>query len=244
MTSLAIVTITRNDHEGLKQTLASAGVLREQFGVKHIVVDGSDPGIVEQNRNVAHGSGITYVVQTGRGISEAFNQGIALVDTEWIWCVNGGDSVHSKLDAAFLMKCLEHSVAEGIIFDVDCGTHRSSRPPVQLMWPPLENWIVHSGTFLRTSVLRRFNGFKSNYKAAMDAELWMRMLHAGVKFDMISYVVSYFAPGGYSSIGSNSAGEILRLAREFRWRIFKRWIGQMVYIISSWNKFRKQKKRR
>ena len=95
--SIDIVTVTRNDLDGLSRTLRSARFARtlaDERGIAlcHHVIDSSDSDITVRVESLVEREpgNCVYVFQPPSDISAAFNQGIELSQAEWVWMLNGG----------------------------------------------------------------------------------------------------------------------------------------------------------
>ena len=165
---LTIVTITRNDEDGLKATLASASGLHARLDVEHIVVEGNDGGM----RLVEPPTGVNVVSREPRGISDAFNTGITAARGEWIWFLNGSNTVHPEADIDLVVRALALTHADAVIFDVEREDGKNYRPTLPEICPPILNWIPHPATIVRTELVRYAGGFSSEFHIAADMDLW------------------------------------------------------------------------
>ena len=96
---LNIITITKNDLNGIKNTVNSTKYLRENFNVSQLIIDGSDENISSKIKLlVRNEKNVKYFWQLPSGISNAFNFGISMSEDGWLWFLNGGDVVDSNLD--------------------------------------------------------------------------------------------------------------------------------------------------
>lgn len=197
MPPLSIVTITKDDPRGVERTLASAAALQAR-GVEHIVVDGS---AVEDFRLLASAAnGVTVLRREARGISDAFNVGIGAARGEWLWFLNGGDTVDARLSAEFVLELLAKTRGDVLIAGTTYEGEANPRPhpPVELRWPPFRSWIPHPSTVVRRKLFEQFGLFDERYTIAMDYEWWLRVIPTGVGVDVINLPLAVFAPGGLS----------------------------------------------
>lgn len=201
---LTIVTITRNDATGLAATLASTSRLRERADVEHIIVDGNDAN----TSAVEAPCGVPVLRREPRGVSDAFNVGLAAASGEWVWFLNGGDTVHPEMDVDFVTHTLTLTKADAVIFDVEREDGISYRPTLPEVWPPVFNWIPHQGTIVRTEVIRMAGGFSTAYRITGDMDLWFRLFSRNTVVDLVSHHIAQFAAGGVS------ATDVALLSRE------------------------------
>ncbi len=193
---LTIVTISRNDGEGLRRTLQSAYRLRENPLVEQIVIDGSDA----EYPTPALPEGVRYERRPPKGVSDAFNAGLSASQGQWIWFLNGGDAAHPDLDVSVLLGVLRATKAGTVVFNVEVGEGKLGfRPPVSKLWPPADNWLFHQGVVMRASLLRKCGGFSTSYRIAADFNLLIRAVADGMTTDILDMPIAVFAEGGLSS---------------------------------------------
>lgn len=205
---LTIVTITRNDREGLLATLASAAPLRERADVEQIVIDGSD----ESHPSPEMPPGVRLVRRPPRGVSDAFNAGLDEARGAWVWFLNGGDRAHPSLDPALLFGLLATTGSDVVVFNVELDDGAVfHRPPLSGLWPIVDNWVPHQGTLMRTALAREAGGFSRDFRVVADWDLWLRVLERHAKLDMVDVPIACFGEGGISSEIAPVAREALRL---------------------------------
>lgn len=195
---LTIVTITKDDPDGLARTLSSTAKLREA-GCEHLAVDGTTSGNSESVA-VAKNFGVTVLRDPGRGIAHAFNVGIEAARREWVWCLNGGDRVDPMVTPESLATLLSHSRANVIIAAITYEGERAPRPhpPSHLRWPPTRSWIPHPSTLVRRRLFEQCGLFDERYTIAMDYEWWLRAVPTGIGVEVVNLPMAVFAPGGLS----------------------------------------------
>ena len=192
---LTIITITRDDLAGLRATLVSTTALRADARVKQVVVDGDGMAKAE-----AVAAGCRWMHQSGSGIAGAFNEGLAAVQSEWVWFLNGGDRVHETLDPQWLLALLQTTQADlvtGAIQDDGADALRYA-PPLQQQWPPTVCWLQQPSTIVRRALLVRAGGFDPHLRVCMDYDLWLRLLKPKPQVDVVSVPFARFNTGGVS----------------------------------------------
>ena len=114
---LNIITVTKDDIEGLKKTIISTKKIREEYNICQIIIDSS---IGENKKKVINylqnEKNTKYYWQEPSGIAAAFNFGLKNVEADWVWFLNGGSKVHDSLDAGFFLNLLSCSSSDAIIF--------------------------------------------------------------------------------------------------------------------------------
>lgn len=238
---LSIVTITKGDPPGSARTLASA-VAFHHAGAEHIVVDGTVDDIadrIESKVETRRADGVRFLHRPARGIADAFNFGIQASRGEWVWCLNGGDTVDPRLTPEFLAALLANSRSEVIIGGTTYAGEAEPRPhpPVHLRWPPFRSWIPHPSTLVRRRLFEQFGLFDERYTIAMDYEWWLRVLPTGIGVDVINVPVTIFAPGGISQ-RPEALSTLLREQRDALRRhqvaLARSWMAVSARLLRAW----------
>ncbi len=193
---VSVVTIVRNDQDGLARTLDSvaAQTFRE---VEHVVVDGaSTDGGLELLRERASRQ-LHSISEPDDGISDAFNKGLARTRGEWIQFLNAGDTY---VDESSLEAMARHLGA----FEILTGFARMDAKtiPARLLKSddPLRRraLISHQATLTNRRVFAEHGGFDASLRSRMDYEFWLRVLpHCTMRF--VDDVFAEFCSGGNSS---------------------------------------------
>jgi hypothetical protein len=242
MNDLAIITLCRNNADGLRRTLASTARLREIAGIRQYVYDGSDEPQASLARSHADASGVTYVWTEPRGPVVACNLAVDSVKEQWIWCLNSGDEFIEGFAPEMLIHYLTStsaSVATFSIIDEDgMPTRRSALP---FLWPPVMTWLCFPATFMRAEALRKVGGLDPSYRTSGDGELWFRLLNdRGVSLDIISVPLVRMEKAGLSGNKAAVAAEGLRFLKKHRWIIFKRWVQSGLRYFEAKRKYRRR----
>lgn len=122
---LSIVTVVRNDPEGLTHTLDSTRPLKRE-GVEHWVIDGSSDGRVrEVLARRGDESGLAWISEPDKGLYDAMNKGLARATGDYVLFINAGDSLSDMLDADLLFDALRTSA--GVLIGHTVETWEQSR---------------------------------------------------------------------------------------------------------------------
>jgi glycosyltransferase involved in cell wall biosynthesis len=233
---LSILTITRDDFEGVAATVRSTRKMRTYEGVRQIVIDGSIESVSQRVRQLtADEQHIDYVWQEPCGIAQAFNLGISQVSDGFIWFLNGRDEVHPDLDIPLFMNLLCSSKVDILIFELEFMGSRLAykRPPLWSLWPPIF-WMPHPATIIRRKLFDTYGCFRQDFKIAMDGELWIRLLSNDIGVDMISIPISLYDQNGISSTDpSKMFLEIDRVIKGNFRLLFKIWLKQGLYLYQA-----------
>jgi glycosyltransferase involved in cell wall biosynthesis len=199
-TQLTLITVTKDDPDGLARTLVSADLLRSH-GAEHVVVNGgSDDSAANSAGPPEISAGIRVLRRPPLGVADAFNAGLAAATGEWVWFLNGGDQIDERLNPAFLMELIRISNADVLIGGIAYAAEeaRPAHPPPRDQWPSLAPWVPHPASLVRRRLFERFGGFDPRYQIAMDYEWWLRVLGRDVTVDLLDIPFVVFAPGGMS----------------------------------------------
>jgi hypothetical protein len=231
---ISIVTITKDDVQGRTATIASAHRLRE-LGAEHIVVDGSSEN--DRLSPTPEEVNLTVLPRPPCGRADAFNAGLDIANGEWIWFLNGGDTVHEQLDPSWLFALLKKTQADVVTGAIHYAgeEHPRPAPPLWGQWPLLVCWIPHPATLVRRSALMRLSGFNPKFKICMDFDLWHRLLSKNTAVDIVALPFARFDINGVSQCRENRrflAGENAKILWKHKGEIVKSLCRIMVGIIS------------
>lgn len=197
---LSVVTINYNNRAGLEKTLRSV-TQQLTSDVEYIVIDGgSTDGSVELIRQYANH--ITYwVSERDKGIYNAMNKAIQVVQGEYINFMNSGDA-YAAVDV--LPQVLPRLCGKDFYIGDE---KREQGSKLKIVHAPerihfisiAHSALKHQATFIRTQLLKD-RPYDESYKIAAD---WEHMFHAFI-FDNATYerlplLVSDFDLSGVSS---------------------------------------------
>ncbi len=238
---LNIITVTKDDIDGVSATLRSTRALRQSEEVRQIIVDSSADG--EKVRQIAQGErNVSYIWQQPAGISAAFNAGLGTADAEWVWFLNGGDEVHPDVAPASLNYLLKQSKADAMIFEIEHlrARKRVSHPQLWNVWPPVLSWIPHPATLLRQRLFTRYGLFDENLGTSMDYELWFRFFSEDVVVDMLSIPLALYDETGRSSTDMGGVGrEAMKVIRKNLPMVLRKLVGRGVSVCRAYRSYRR-----
>jgi hypothetical protein len=215
---ITIITITKDDVNGLAHTLKSTRILRSNNFFCQIVIDSSnETNKVAVNKIVSDEQNVSYHWIEPKGVSNAFNFGLSKVETEWIWYLNGGDTYNTQIQPYLLQDILKTTKAQGISFScyiTDSNNNETilGHPELNNLWPPVYNYLAHPSMILRTQILKEVNGFREDFNVAMDGELWFRLFSKpNIVVDLISIPIARFYNNGLSSNLKKHARDVLKI---------------------------------
>lgn len=243
---LNIITVTKDDLEGVTNSIQTTRRLRMMDGVRQIIVDSSGEGVRKKIKEIACiETHVDYVWQPPSGIAPAFNLGLSMSNAEWIWFLNGGDEVHQDVDPQNLLYLLKKSKADAIIFEIERKQSRirSNHPPLWALWPPVFYWIPHPATIVRCRLFETYGTFNEKYKIAMDGEMWFRFFSKDAVVDMLSLSIALYDERGISSTQRRyTAKEGVQIIRSNLWVLLKMWLINGIKIFAALISLHKESK--
>jgi putative colanic acid biosynthesis glycosyltransferase len=203
---LSIVTITKNNADGLKKTMASLKALPDQALFEWVIVYCHSTDGTEQVLEEAALTGARVSQESGKGIYTAMNDGIKMAAGSWILFLNAGDQLIGK------ELPLQELISQRS--DMICGLalDESGQP---LQYPG--DWkgmpTSHQAIFYQSSIIKHHQ-FLTDFEIAADFEHWLRLKKYGFQHANVTNHIAIIEPRGISET-----------------RLFKRILE--TYIISS-----------
>lgn len=201
---LSIITVTYNSHIFLDETIQS--MLSQEFGsFEYILIDGgSTDGTLEIIKAYAfENTRIRWISERDKGISDAFNKGIALATGDIIGIINSDDSYLPET-LRLVTKCAEEhpecDVFHGDIIRRDqSGKELFVLKPLDIkssVWHEMP--VNHPATFVRRRAYDKVGGFNVALRYAMDYDLVLRLHKVGCRFCYIEEPLATMRYGGAS----------------------------------------------
>lgn len=205
---ISIVTITKDDREGLTRTAESINLLyrstKNSINIEWIVVDDSNNIDVRDIllRLQAEGLQVVRVRSTKGGIYNAMNCGVAQSRGEWIHFLNGGDELYDeKVYNIINDRIVDEKI--GIVVGSTCvvGDQCGSRiRKARRRFP----WIYHGVTATQQSWLVKRNVFNhiwfdESFNVCGDYAFEAMAYVKNIKCVVVLNVISRFHLGGISS---------------------------------------------
>ena len=211
--SISIITITYNAEKSLETTIKSV-ISQSYVNIEYIIIDG---GSTDQTVKIIekYQDHIQYwISEPDKGISDAWNKGIAASSGNIIGILNAGDYFEKDCLSKVIQKLNvnEFEVTYGTTILVDenplhTKTVHGNFNPNNLS---VGLGFYHPGTFASRLVYERVGSFNCNYRFAMDCDWFLRCHKQGVIFKKIDNIC-YMPTDGISHKSRFSAyGEYLQ----------------------------------
>lgn len=225
MKKLSIITVTYNSGETLCDCLHSLRAQTMPF--QHICVDGgSTDGTVDLLRKNGF-SDSKLISEPDKGIYDAMNRGIKMVDGEIVGILNSDDFYGYSEVLADVAAVFEDPMVEACYGDL-VYVDRETPDRIVRYWKSGDyalrkfywGWMVpHPTFFVRKSVYERYGGFKLDLGSAADYEIMLRFLvkhKATVRY--INKILVKMRTGGVSNSSVQNRIEANRMDR-LAWQV-------------------------
>lgn len=200
---VTLITVALNACRTLEQTLAS--IHSQTFAdLEHVVVDGgSDDGTLELLRARLRPQDY-WISEPDRGISDAFNKGVALAAGDLIQFVNADDWL-SPDQVEVAVRGLASTGADFVFGDVIF--YRAGRPDFRYVGEPNYAKAIrrrmpalnHATALVRRDAFERVGLFDLRYRCAMDYDWFLRLHLAGGRGVYLPALVGHMNHDGVSN---------------------------------------------
>ena len=209
---LSIITINRNNKDGLQRTIES--VVSQTFqDYEYVIIDGaSTDGSVDVIKQYA--DKITYwVSEPDKGIYNAMNKGILQAKGEYCLFLNSGDVFASSfvMEKLFETNPISEIVTGNMLKNypdkqtIDKGQlyARMVKNEKLTLLDFLKGTINHSPTIIKRNLFDRYGAYEESYKIVSDWIFFLKTIGLnGVSVSYVDIVISYFDMTGISNIDS------------------------------------------
>lgn len=204
---LSIITITFNAESCIERTMLS--VLNQSESIyEYLLIDGGSKDgtndIIESYRTLFENKGVRFfhLSEPDKGISDAFNKGIANSTGDLIGIINADDELLPETAKALriVTECSDADIFYGncLWIDPENGISYVRKPNGNLSRLYYDLVLIHPSTFVRKKAYDMYGSFNTEYKLCMDKELLLRMYVGGAQFEYIDKVLTVFKAGGAS----------------------------------------------
>jgi len=244
-TTVSIVTVCKNSATTITKTIASV-LEQNHSGLEYIIIDGvSTDGTQDIIKSFGNSVDV-FISEPDDGIADAFNKGILRSSGSIVGLINADDrllpGVIDKVNNFFA----RHPDVEVIHGDVILynGYHliKKIRPAGRWWYPWRLVLFNHPATFVRRSVYEEYGLFDTNYRIAMDVEIFLRWKSLGVKMIYLPEVFVNMESGGYScQCATNGYQEAKKAFLYYGYSIFfvnLHMVGKLLlnWFVTSWGR--------
>lgn len=198
---ISIITVCLNSKTTIERTIQSVIDQKRDY-VEYIIIDGgSSDGTQEVVRHYGCGVDI-FVSESDGGIADGFNKGISMAHGVIIGLVNSDDhllpgSLQKVVD--FFQRNPGSQVVHGDLLLYSGDILVKQVTPTGRWWYPWRLVLFnHPATFVKSAVYDKFGLFSLEYRIAMDIDMFLRWVTAGVKIDYLPEPLVAMHYGGMS----------------------------------------------
>jgi glycosyltransferase involved in cell wall biosynthesis len=218
---LSIVTIARNNLQGIKKTLQS---IQNQVTppTEVIVIDGNSTDrtkeFLSDFSHQEHPFKFSFISESDKGISDAFNKGVQMASCTWIQFLNSSDIFTDLNSLTRIKEALQNTQAKivcagirqfsgGTLVEVYSKKRKSSVDD--------SIRLCHPATFCQRALFDQVGLFNLSFKIGMDTEWFLRAerLLGTQIFQMVETIITDMEPGGISQSASSRRQRELLAAR-------------------------------
>jgi len=201
---VSLITVALNARATLARTIES--VQAQTFeDIEHVVIDGgSSDGTRDLLRTALRPQDV-WISEPDRGISDAFNKGVALANGAYLQFINADDWLSPEQVAAAVAG-LEASGADFVFGDLIF--YRNGRPEFRFRGDPDYRRSIrcrmptlnHPTVLARREAFERIGLFDLRYRCAMDYDWFLRLHLAGGRGVYLSELVGHMNHDGISNL--------------------------------------------
>ncbi|MCI7555744.1 MAG: glycosyltransferase [Bacteroidales bacterium] len=199
---LSIVTINRNNAEGLRKTLDSVAC-QTWHDFEHIIVDGASTDCsveyIQEYADKSHPYSVLWLSETDSGVYDAMNKGVSISNGEYLIFMNSGDCFASNT----VLENIERLLSETKIIAGDAAFSDNSKrfeaPDLFLPRTLLNSGICHQAEFIHRSLFSILGTYSLDYKVLSDFEFNMKASCMKVSYQKVDLLIALVEPGGLSN---------------------------------------------
>ena len=202
---LSIITVNRNNADGLERTLRST--LKAQPGFndyEQIVIDGasSDGSVSVLDGFRGHPRLSKAVSEPDGGIYEAMNKGARMASGDWLLFLNSGDLLVENVLARVFSLPFDAEIAYGDLF-VGQSPEAPIRtyPDAEEITPAyfLHSYLPHPASFISAALFRTIGGYDERFRIAADTDFFLSAVREGARLFHLPFPVARYDTGGVSN---------------------------------------------
>ncbi len=179
---ISIITIVRNGMPFVEQTLDS--VIEQDYPhIEYIVIDGLSQDDTVKAIQAREGALSYWISEKDLGIADAFNKGLAQATGDYLLFLNADDALMHPQCVTYMVKAMMLNQCPDFIYG-DCQLiDRASASPLYVFSKSIRfkdflygHIIPQPCTFTHQRYFKKYGGFDTEFKIAMDFEHMVRGL--------------------------------------------------------------------
>lgn len=201
---LSIITINRNNAEGLRLTLESVAA-QTYHEIEHVIVDGAstDNSVDVIKEYVRRVNSVYWLSEPDRGIYNAMNKGVKMCRGEYTLMLNSGDYLVDEHVIERIMPELDGTdiIQGNILLESDgCILRNKSYGTSNIdMMDVIHGYFLHQASLCRRDLFERYGYFDETYRFAGDSKFFINCLGVhDASFKYIDIDVANFDMHGFT----------------------------------------------
>ncbi len=201
---ISVVTVCLNSAETVEETMLS--VLEQDYErVDYVVIDGGSTDgtldIIDRYRERLS----YFASEPDRGISDAFNKGVAHSKGDLVVIINSDDillpGALSKVADQYEEGKWDIYRCNVIVRNKETGFTGRDIPSMKFPLFPWQVNVDHQGTFVTREAYRRWGGYDLKFRYMMDHDFLARCYQGGARMKYVPVDAAEFRLGGVSVAG-------------------------------------------
>ena len=231
---LSIITINRNNAEGLRKTLDSV-IAQTYKEFEYIVIDGASTDnsvdVIRASALQAEGLTFKWISEKDTGIYNAMNKGLKKAKGEYTLMLNSGDYLVDEHVIERIMPELDGTdIVQGNNIEEQAGVVYRNRGYGKSdidLFDIMKGHFLHQSSFCRRDLFERYGYFDESYKMSADTKFFMTCL--GQNDASFKYVDIDVANYDMSGISAEMNGPWAKCHQEELERIHKEVFSERMY---------------
>jgi glycosyltransferase involved in cell wall biosynthesis len=245
--TITIITVTKNDSEGVIKTNQSLKTQTDKNWI-HLIIDGESSAYHLRKLKALRDKSTFLYSGPDSGIYSAMNKGwkLAPIDS-WIIFLNSGDTLLNRNSLAVLNTYLKKPSSGVFVAPFEQVNPKENSSCTKLISKPsirnqLFYWgyVSHQSMIIRRMVYDKVGGFDEIYKVASDWDLYSRILQT-YKVNRINRPITRFFVGGFSTQNIFTAHKEVRKLQSIYLKLtFKERFVRLIWEVFSLGRLKSQ----
>jgi putative colanic acid biosynthesis glycosyltransferase len=199
---ISVVTVVRNDLEGLQRTYQSLPPITDEAAHEWIVVDGASDDGAPRWLSDLKDPRLIFRSEPDDGLYDAMNIGVSQASGQYVLFLNAGDQL---VEASTLHRIDEQieprtDLAYGHAIEVDARGRERIRPARSPAWITHGMFTHHQAMLFRRSRLLE-SGYRTIFELSADYDLIARWMMSGAVTQNLHMPIARYSLGGRSDRG-------------------------------------------
>jgi hypothetical protein len=176
---LSIITVNKNNYDGLINTLNSLKDNVNSDSYQHIIVDGNSNDLLESFDTLKKKYSFDFISENDSGIYNAMNKGIGLASFKRLLFLNSGDSIINDINFdKFISLNLDYDLVYSNLLKVNREglVTESNFPNILSLDYMICFGLPHQATIIKKSLFEKISFYDEKYKIISDWVFFMEAL--------------------------------------------------------------------